>query len=73
LIAFGLTAERQIAEIDLISSCVLPFWGYFIEQNDPDELILIKKMLGKPYTNFELNPQNRLNFDQSSKKSSCSD
>tara|TARA_R110002111_G_scaffold255157_1_gene321229 strand:+ start:17175 stop:17492 length:318 start_codon:yes stop_codon:yes gene_type:complete len=72
-IGFGLTEEPLIAGIALISGYALQFWGHFLEQNDAGELILIKRMLGKPYTRFGPNPQNRLNFDQSSKKSSCND
>ncbi|MFH1303178.1 MAG: Mpo1-like protein [Planctomycetota bacterium] len=62
-IGFGMAGEWLIAGIALISGYALQFWGHFIEQNDAGELILIKKMLGKPYTEFGPGTQKSSNFD----------
>jgi hypothetical protein len=35
-----------------VSGYVLQFAGHAIERNDPGELILIKRALGKPYQEF---------------------
>jgi len=72
-IGFGLASQWLFAGIALISGYALQFWGHSIEQNEAGELILLKKILGKPYTEFGPNTQKPLNFDQSSKKSSCDD
>ncbi|QDT45922.1 hypothetical protein Pan241w_60500 [Gimesia alba] len=73
LIGFGLAGEWIYAGIAFVAGYLLQFLGHFIEQNDAGELILVKKLLGKPYTEFGPDTQNRLNFDQSSKKSRCND
>lgn len=73
LIGFGLAGEWIFAGIAFVSGYLLQFLGHYVEQNDAGELILIKKVLRKPYTEFGPDTQNRLNFDQSSKKSSCND
>lgn len=73
LIGFGLAGEWISAGIAFMAGYLLQFLGHFIEQNDAGELILIKKLLGKPYTEFGPGTQNRLNTDQSSKKSRYND
>ena len=73
LIGFGLAGQWFLAGISFVAGYLLQFLGHFIEQNDAGEVILIKKLLGKPYKEFGPDTQNRLNFDQSSKKSSCND
>lgn len=73
LIGFGLANQWVLAGIAFFAGYALQFLGHFIEQNDAGEVILLKKMLGKPYTEFGPNTQKHLNFDQSSKKSSCND
>jgi len=73
LIGFGAAGEWFYAGCAFVAGYALQFLGHAIEHNDAGEVILIKKILGKPYTEFGPEPQSQQNFDQSSKKSSCND
>jgi hypothetical protein len=42
----------QWAGVAFAGGYVLQFVGHVIERNDPGELILLKKLLGKPYREF---------------------
>ena len=48
---FGLSTF-QMALMVHVTTWVLQFIGHAIEGNDAGELILIKKLLGKPYQEF---------------------
>ncbi|QDT94512.1 DUF962 domain-containing protein [Gimesia algae] len=73
LIGFGIAGHWIYAGMAFFAGYALQFLGHAIEQNDAGELILIKKLCGKPYTEFGPRTQIQQNFDQSSKKSSCND
>lgn len=68
LIGFGAAGEWIYAGIAFVAGYLLQFLGHYVEQNDAGEVILIKKVLGIPYTEFGPGTQNRPIFDQSSKK-----
>ncbi|QDT30716.1 hypothetical protein Pan153_63550 [Gimesia panareensis] len=73
LVGFGLAHQWLYAGCAFVAGYALQFLGHAIEQNDAGELILIKKLMGKPYTEFGPQTQSQQNFDQPSKKSSCND
>ncbi|WP_417390357.1 DUF962 domain-containing protein [Gimesia sp.] len=73
LIGFGIAGHWNYAGIAFCAGYALQFLGHAIEQNDAGELILIKKLCGKPYREFGPQCHFQQNFDQSSKKSSCND
>lgn len=73
LIGFGIAGNWIYAGMAFFAGYALQFLGHAIERNDAGELILIKKLLGKPYTEFGPETQIQQNFDHSSKKSSRND
>lgn len=51
-VVFLVKEQPQWAVAAFVGGYVLQFIGHAIEGNDAGELILIKKMLGKPYQEF---------------------
>lgn len=56
-LVFLARGEWQWAIAAFLGGYVLQFVGHAIEGNDAGEVVLVKKLLGKPYTEFAPGPE----------------